>query len=159
MVPGAIIALGGRSWIVDGIEQTRVEAQPARYRLTLHHPNGSEEEGAFRRFRADAPLPGHQFTTLEDGAPISWTVTEQRLARDEEGAPLLELVAERDYVEAESLPDHQLEHALDQDADDMQAAAVALERSVGAGLSPQSWSRSSPARFPTGMERSVTSTR
>jgi hypothetical protein len=49
---------------------------------------------------------GHQLTTLEDGAPISWTVIEQRLARDDVGEPFLESTAERDYTETESLPDH-----------------------------------------------------
>lgn len=136
LAPGAIVEIGGRSWLVDRIEGRSVEAWPARYRLTLRHPDGSEEHGAFRRFRADAPLRGHQLTTLEDGAPISWVVDEQRLARDELDAPFLELVAERDYVEAESLPDHQLEHALERHADTDEVAA-ALERARGAGLSAE----------------------
>jgi hypothetical protein len=40
-------------------------------------------------------------------------VVEQRLAYDAAGEPFLESIAERDYTEGESLPDHQLEHALD----------------------------------------------
>ena len=132
LAPGAIVEIGGRSWLVDRMEGRSIEAWPARYR----HPDGSEEHGAFRRFRADAPLRGHQLTTLEDGVPISWVVDEQRLARDELDAPFLELVAVRDYVEAESLPDHQLEHALERDADTDEVAA-ALERARGAGLSAE----------------------
>jgi hypothetical protein len=84
----------------------------------LRHPGGREEAGAFRRYRSDAPTVGHQLTTLENGAPVTWAVVEQRLARDESGEPFLESIAERDYAEAESLPDHQLEHALEQDRDD-----------------------------------------
>ncbi len=110
-----------------------MHAWPARYRLTLRHPDGREETGAFRRFRADAPRIGHQFTTLEDGSPVSWAVVAQRLAADEAGEPFLESIAERDYAETESLPDHQLEHALEQDDDDGLAAA-ALARAEAAGL-------------------------
>ena len=135
LAPGSIVFLGGRYWLVERVEQTRVEARPARYRLTLRHPDGREETGAFRRFRADAPTLGHQLTTLEDGAPISWAVIEQRLAYDEAGEPLLESIAERDYAEAESLPDHQLEHALAQDRDDAGATAAMLARAEVAGLS------------------------
>jgi hypothetical protein len=131
--PGSIVLIGGRYWLVERVEESRVQAWPARYRLTLRHPDGREETGAFRRFRTDAPQIGHQFTTLEDGTPISWAVDEQRLATDESGEPFLESIAERDYAEAESLPDHQLEHALEQD-DDESPAAGALARAEAAGL-------------------------
>jgi hypothetical protein len=69
--PGSVVRLGGRYWLVERVEQARVQARPARYRLALRHSDGREEPGAFRRFRADAPNLGHQLTTLEDGAPWS----------------------------------------------------------------------------------------
>jgi hypothetical protein len=134
LAPGSVVALGGRYWLVERVEQARVQAVPARYRLTLRHPDGREETGAFRRFRADAPSLGHQLTTLEGGTAISWAVVEQRLARDGAGEPFLESIAERDYAEAESLRDHQLEHALAQETDDTGAAAAALARAEAAGL-------------------------
>jgi hypothetical protein len=135
LTPGTVMLLGGRYSLVERVEQERVYAAPARYRLTLRHPDGRNEEGAFRRFRADAPAVGHQFTTLENGAPISWAVVEQYLAHDAGGDPFLESIAERDYAEAESLPDHELEHALERDNDDDTAAAAAmLSRAAEAGL-------------------------
>jgi hypothetical protein len=54
---------------------------------------------------------GHTFSTLEDGQPISWEITQQQLARDDEGA-YVELVARRDFSEVEEVPDHELEHTL-----------------------------------------------
>jgi hypothetical protein len=131
LAPGSIVLLRGRYWLVDRVEETRLYARPARYRLTLRHPEGHMEAGSFRRFLPDAPRIGHQLTTLENGVPISWQVLAERLAHDEAGEPFLELIAERDYAEAESLPDHQLEHALDQDDE---AAAEALARAEAAGL-------------------------
>lgn len=134
LAPASIVLLAGRYWLVERVEQTTGHARPARYRLTLRHPDGRLEIGAFRRFRTDAPTVGHQFTTLEDGAPVSWAVVEQQLSRDDAGYPFLELVAERDYAEVESLPDHQLEHTLDQERDDSDTAAGVLARATEAGL-------------------------
>ena len=135
VAPGTVVFLRGRYLLVERVEQERVYAGPARYRLTLRHPDGHREEGAFRRFRADAPAVGHQFTTLENGAPISWAVLEQYLAHDAGGDPFLHSIAERDYAEAESLPDHELEHTLERDHDDDTAAAAAtLSRATEAGL-------------------------
>lgn len=134
LAPGSVVLIGGRYRLVERIEQARVQTQSARYRLTLRYPDGRQEAGAFRRFRSDAPVRGHQLTTLEDGAPISWVVVEERLAHDAAGESFLELIAERDYSEAESLPDHQLEHTLDQDRDDTNPAAAALMRAELAGL-------------------------
>lgn len=133
LAPGSVVLLRGRYWLMERVERSRGHAQPARYRLTLRHPDGRREPGAFRRFRADAPTVGHQLTTLEDGAPISWTVSEQRLARDDAGEPFLESIAERDYAGSESLPDHQLEHALEQD-DDTSVADTVLARATEPGL-------------------------
>ena len=132
LAPGSVVVLDGRYWLVEQVEQSRVETRPARYRLTLRHPDGHEEAGAFRRFRADAPGIGHQFTTVEDGAPVSWAVVEQETAHDDAGEPFLESTAERDYAETESLPDHQLEHAMEQD--DEEAAGDTLARAEAAGL-------------------------
>ena len=134
LVPGSVLQLGGRYWLVANVDEGRVQAQPARYRLTLRHPDGREEAGAIRRFRADAPRLGHQLTTLEDDTPVSWEVVEQRLAQDGAGEALLELVAQRDYAEAESLPNHELEHALEQDRDDGETAAALLAQAEAAGL-------------------------
>jgi hypothetical protein len=120
--PGDVLRLHGRDWIVERVEPGAagappgVVAKPARYRLVLRHPDGRTEIGAFRRFRDDAPRLGHAFTTVEGLEAISWQVVDQRLTRDDQGQPYVELVAERDYgeadEEAETLPDHELEHTL-----------------------------------------------
>ncbi|HVN62193.1 MAG TPA: hypothetical protein VMT59_13080 [Gaiellaceae bacterium] len=131
---GDLIVLRGRRWIVDQNDGRRVSADPARYRLVVRHPDGVEEAGAFRRYRAGGNSIGlgHAFTTLEDGGPVSWSVDAVRFARDENGAPYVELVAERDYAEAEELPDHELEH--DGEAGDDSRAAAVLRRAEAAGL-------------------------
>jgi hypothetical protein len=134
LVPGSVVLVGGRFWLVERVEDAAVEARPARYRLTLRHTDGREEAGAFRRFRVDAPTVGHQLATFESGEPVSWAVVEQRLARDPAGEPFLESIAERDYGEVESLPDHQLEHALERGRDEATAAAAALEQASQSGL-------------------------
>jgi hypothetical protein len=134
LTPGSIVLLDGRYWLVERVEGPRVDAKPARYRLTLRHPDGREEAGSFRRFRPDAPRVGHQLTTLEDGAPISWQVVDEQLAHDGAGEPFVDSIAERDYAETESLPDHQLEHALEQGDEEVVAAEAALERAQEAGL-------------------------
>jgi hypothetical protein len=134
--PGAIVRSEGRDWIVDRVENSRVMLEPARYRLVLRHPDGNDEAGSFRRFRPDAPRLGHTFSTLVDGEPVSWQVADERLARDEQGKPYLELTAERDYSEGEDVPDlpeHELEHALAQE-DDRDEAAAGLARAADAGL-------------------------
>jgi hypothetical protein len=104
LAPGSVVLLGGRYWLAVRVEEQRVQAHLARYRLALHHPDGHRETGAFRRFRADAPSPGHQLITLEKGVPISWAIVDQRLTCDDAGEPFLESIAERDYAEAESFP-------------------------------------------------------
>lgn len=130
LVPGEVLQLRGRFWLIETVEPDggetagRAIAKPARYRLHLRHPDGREELGAFRRVRPGSPRLGHSFTTLEDGSPISWEIVDEQLARDDQGEPFLDLIAERDYAEAEGeLPDHELEHALDAELDE--------------GLSPQ----------------------
>jgi hypothetical protein len=140
--PGDVIVLEGRCWLLEQVEPSgdggspRALAKPARYRLCLRHPDGRVESGAFRRYRPGAPGLGHAFTTVDQGQPVSWQVVDARLARDEEGEPYVELVAERDYSEVEALPDHELEHALAaQEEEELPAAAVAtLERAGQAGL-------------------------
>jgi hypothetical protein len=132
--PGSVVVLDGLYVLVDRVEESVVHAGPARYRLVLRHPDGREEAGAYRRLQAATPRVGHQLTTLEDGAPISWQVVDERLARDEQGEPYLEAVAERDYAEVESLPDHQLEHALERGDEEAVAAEAALSRAQEAGL-------------------------
>jgi hypothetical protein len=133
---GSLVHSEGRDWLVDGVDGTRLSLKPARYRLTLRHPDGREEAGALRRYRPDAPRVGHTFSTLEDGAPASWQVADERLARDEQGEPFLELTAERDYSEQEdapTLPEHELEHAFARD-EDSSAAAATLARADESGL-------------------------
>ena len=101
----------------------------------LRHPDGRTEAGAFRRYRADAPRIGHAFSTIVDGVPASWQVADDRLQRDEQGKPYLELTAERDYSEAEDapdLPEHELEHALARE-DDGDEARRALARAEESG--------------------------
>jgi len=134
LAPGSVVLLGGRYWLVERVDDAAVQARSARYRLTLRHPDGHEEAGAFRRFRADAPTVGHQLATYENGEPVSWAVVEQRLARDDAGEPFLESIAERDHSEVESLPDHQLEHALEQDRDGAVAILLELVRATRAGM-------------------------
>ena len=136
--PGSVVMLEGRWWLLESVEDVdppRALATPARYRLRLVHPDGREELGVFRRYRPGGPRLGHAFTTLEDGQPISWQVTDERLARDEQGEAHLDLMAERDYAELEELPDHELEHALSPDDDELPDEAVAtFARAEQAGL-------------------------
>jgi hypothetical protein len=136
LTPGDVVRLEGRDWLVERIEESRVHVKPARYRLRLRHPDGREELGAFRRYRPDAPRVGHTFTTIADGSPVSWQVADERLAHDEQGEPYLDLTAERDFSEREeppTMPEHELEHALDRDQD-REAAAASLARAEEAGL-------------------------
>jgi hypothetical protein len=141
--PGAVLRLDGRFWLVARVEPAegavvagRAEATPARYRLRLQHPDGREEQGAFRRFRADAPRLGHAFTTVENGSPESWEVVDEQLTFDGEGDAYLDLVAQRDFAElAEEPPDHELEHALARSEDSLPPEAVAtFERAQTLGL-------------------------
>jgi hypothetical protein len=134
--PGSLVHYEGRDWLVERVDGSRATLKPARYRLRLRHPDGHEELGAFRRYRSDAPRVGHTFSTLENGAPASWTVVDETLARDEQGEPYLELTAERDYSEQDdqpSLPEHELEHAYARD-DDTSAVAETLARADAEGL-------------------------
>jgi hypothetical protein len=132
---GSIVLLRGRHWLVERVEPPLVVARPARYRIRLRHRDGREEVGAFRRFRPGAPRLGHAFTTLDRGRPVSWQVVDEQLARDEDGEPFLDLVAERDFAELEELPDHELEHALAARDDSLPEAATAmLTRAEQAGL-------------------------
>jgi hypothetical protein len=137
--PGDVLRLDGRDWLVDTIEDgdpARALAKPARYRLRLHHEDGREELGAFRRYRPDAPRLGHSFTTTEDGQPVVWEVVDQRLEHDEQGEPFLDLVAERDYGEFEDdLPNHELEHAqAAREAGPPTVAVDTIRRAQEAGL-------------------------
>jgi hypothetical protein len=142
---GEVFRLEGRFWLVAKLEPgtgsggheapARVLAEPARYRIRLRHPDGREELGAFRRFRADAPRLGHAFTTFADGRPESWEVVDERLASDEQGHPYVELLAERDFAEVEELPDHELEHALARSLELLPPAASEMfDRATEAGL-------------------------
>lgn len=136
LAPGSVVRNEGRDWLVEGLDGTRVTLKPARYRLRLRHPDGREEFGAMRRYRSDAPRVGHTFSTVEDGAPASWQVVDEQLARDEAGEPYLELTAERDYSEQDdspTLPEHELEHAFARE-DDASEAAATLARADEAGL-------------------------
>jgi hypothetical protein len=127
--PGDVVRLDGRFWLIASIEAdagqpARAVAEPARYRLRLRHPDGREELGALRRFRPDAPRLGHAFTTLEEGQPVSWQVVDQQLEHDEQGEVYLGFTAERDYAEAEALPNHELEHAFARSRDEELPASV-----------------------------------
>ncbi len=136
--PGDVLRLEGRWWLVERVDGAGVEATPARYRIQLRHPDGRVESGAFRRYRPDAPRPGHAFTTTEDGGPVAWEVVDETLARDEDGAPFLELVAERSYEEFEQPPDHELEHALAAQAERLpEQVAALLARAESAGLAAE----------------------
>jgi hypothetical protein len=138
--PGDVIVLDGRHWIVEHIENgsgsaPRASVKPARYRLMLRHPDARVEAGAFRRYRLDSPTVGHAFSTVEDGRPVTWVVVDRRLARDENGEPYAELVAERDFSELEDVPDHELEHALARGSDELpEAAQATFARAADSGL-------------------------
>lgn len=133
--PGSVVRFEGRDWLVENVDGARVRVEPARYRLVLRYPDGQEELGALRRFRPDAPRVGHTFSTVVDRAPVSWEVVEERLDRDEEGKPFLELLAQRDHSERDeppSLPEHELEHTLARgDGDE---AVAELARAADQGL-------------------------
>jgi hypothetical protein len=141
---GEVLQLGGRFWLVESIDEPEGEselpraiAKPARYRLRLRNPDDPEELGALRRFRAGSPRLGHGLTTIEAGQPISWQVGEEQLARDDDGQPFLDLIAERDYAEADGeLPDHELEHALERERDEglPSGAEAAIARAAEEGL-------------------------
>ncbi|MGZ4307878.1 MAG: hypothetical protein ACXVY8_03165 [Gaiellaceae bacterium] len=135
LAAGSLLHYEGRDWLVEELDDSRALLKPARYRLRLLHPDGREELGAFRRYRPDAPRVGHTFSTIEDGAPASWQVVRDQLARDEQGEPYLELTAERDFSERDdppTLPEHELEHALSRD-DGAEAAAATLAQAEEAG--------------------------
>jgi hypothetical protein len=129
LAPGSVIRLDGRDWLAETVEDGRVVAKPARYRLTLRHPDGHEEGGAMRRYRPDAPRVGHMFTTGQ----VSWQVVDERLERDGEG-PYLQLLAERDFGEVEGLPDHELEHAEARRDELPEPAQATFARADDAGL-------------------------
>jgi hypothetical protein len=140
--PGDVIRMSGRDWLVERVEADtdppRLIMKPARYRLRLRHPDGREELGAFRRWRSDAPGVGHSFSTIEDGQPAVWTVTDTHLTHDDQDEPYLDVVAERDFGELDGLPNHELEHALDnRDADIPEAAQATLARAEEAGLAAE----------------------
>ncbi len=135
--PGDVLRLDGRFWLVDRVEEARVELRPARYRLRLRHPDGREETAAFRRYRPDAPQLGHTFTTVEEGAPAGWVVAHEELARDESDEPYLDLVAERDFDDPDPSTAHELEHALESRDDEgfPAEATEAIANALEAGLS------------------------
>ena len=136
--PGDVIRLEGRHWLVERIEGDRARAKPARYRIRLRYPDGREDLGAFRRFRPGSPRLGHAFATEPDGRPVSWEIVDEQLAFDAGGEPYLDLVAERDFEEAEAaLPDHELEHTLDRRSEDElpEGAEATLARAAEEGLS------------------------
>ena len=136
--PGDVIRLEGRHWLVERIEGDRARAKPARYRIRLRYPDGREDVGAFRRFRPGAPRLGHAFATEPDGRPVSWEIVDEQLAFDAGGEPYLDLVAERDFEEAEAaLPDHELEHTLARRSEDElpEGAETTLARAAEEGLS------------------------
>jgi hypothetical protein len=133
--PGQVVRLEGRYWLIERVqrdaEPPRALARPARYRIRLRHPDGREELGALRRYRPDAPRLGHSFTTIEDRQPVSWEIAAEGLARDEQGEPYIDLLAERDYAELEQLPDHELEHALASRAQRLPTEATELLARAG----------------------------
>jgi hypothetical protein len=131
---GDVVRLEGRDWLVDVADEERLHVVPARYRLRLHHPNGSEEAGVVRRWRPDAPRVGHYFSTFEGGRPVTWQVVSELLAHDGDGSAYLALLAQRDYSEDVDTQLHELEHAR-QDGDGAPPEAAALfRRAEAAGL-------------------------
>jgi len=135
LTPGDVAVLEGRWWLIERVDDARASAKPARYRVRLRHPDGREELGAFRRYRAGSPGVGHMFATIEDGAPVNWQIVDRRLAHDDVDEPYLDLVAERDYGEVEGTISHELEHALEAREESFPStAADTLSRAEQAGL-------------------------
>jgi hypothetical protein len=134
---GGVLRLEGRYWLIESIDGSRAVVQPARYRLKLRHPDGREEAGAFRRFRPGSPRLGHSLATIEDGQAVNWQVVDQRLARDDEDEPYLELITERDFSEVDELSDHELEHAFARREEEElpEEAAATFARAEAAGRS------------------------
>jgi hypothetical protein len=64
---------------------------------------------------------------------VSWQVVDQRLERDDDGS-YLQLVAERDFGEAEDLPNHELEHVEARREEFPEAAQATFARADDAGL-------------------------
>ncbi len=98
LTPGEVLQLRGRFWLVESVDEPEGEdglpraiAKPARYRIRLRHPDEREELGQ---------------------------VMDEQFDYDEAGEPFLDLIAERDYAEAEGdIPDHELEHAVERELD------------------------------------------
>jgi hypothetical protein len=125
---GDVIRLEGRHWLVERIVGDRARAKPARYQIRLRYPDGREDVGAFRRFRPGSPRLGHAFATEPDGRPVSWEIVDEQLAFDASGEPYLDLMAERDFEEAEAaLPDHELEHTLARRSEDELPEGLSVE--------------------------------
>jgi hypothetical protein len=140
--PGDVVWLEGRYLLIETVAPDgeglsgRAVAKPARYRLTVRHPEGREEVGVFRRYRPESPGLGHSFSILEDGHPVGWEVVDRRLARDGQGEPYIELIAERDYSELDEPPDHELEHALARPPEELpQGVEAVLTQAEQRGLS------------------------
>src|SRR3989442_6968088 len=72
LAPGSVVRYEGRDWLVESVDGARVSLKPARYRLTLRHPDGREEAGALRRYPSDAPPVRHTLSTIEDRVAASW---------------------------------------------------------------------------------------
>jgi len=144
LTPGTVLQVRGRFWLVERVDEPdrdgalpRAIAKPGRYRLRLRHPDEREELGSLRRFRPGSPRLGHAFTTIEGGQPISWQVMEEQLAYDETGEPFLDLIAQRDFAEAEGdIPDHELEHTLEREQDEgfPAGAEATIARAAEEGL-------------------------
>jgi hypothetical protein len=64
---------------------------------------------------------------------VSWQVVDERLERDDDGS-YLQLVAERDFGEAEDLPNHELEHVEARREEFPEAAQATFARADDAGL-------------------------
>lgn len=132
--PGDLVAFRDERWLVERIEEAdagdalRAIVVPARFRVVLRHPDGREEAGAVRPYHDGGLAVGDSLATEVDGEALSWQVVEQRLVPVEDGTAYLELVAERDYAEAEAPPE--LEGARPLGLEDVPAPPVRLRRAA-----------------------------
>jgi hypothetical protein len=159
-----VLRLDGRYWLVERAEpageagKERVIATPARYRVRLRHPDGREELGAFRRFRADGPRLGHAFTSLEDGQPVSWQIVDERLSHDEDGEAYLDLLAERTSPSSRLFPTTSSSMRSPGPGRTSRESHKPRSTVLSRQGSRWSWPLSSPERSRTGRRQSATST-
>ena len=136
--PGDVIRLEGRHWLVERMRATARGRSPRATGFGCGIRTGVRTSGRSGASGRALPRLGHAFATEPDGRPVSWEIVDEQLAFDAGGEPYLDLVAERDFEEAEAaLPDRELEHTLARRSDDElpEGRGATLARAAEEGLS------------------------